>query len=265
VKLPDAKRVSAAAAAAATASRNKRLRRELKARGWVILRIQRNGHCLFESIARAFKIYRPELQLSMFQTRWALADKMKELKGVIPNFPIQMFAENESKELVAKIQLHRNDKVETIVTLDQYCDLLGSSLYGGQEEMVLLANMYKLKLTVYDQQQSLDGSDPQTFLQNFLLAEDHPDNAGNMSRFMLNFIRLPCCDYGIQVHPSTCYLREEPPVEPIIIRSCCARMQNMQSLCHACPYGMKIFVSPTVAKKVAGSRQCRKPFTRVTP
>jgi hypothetical protein len=136
---------------------------------------------------------------------------LKELKGVIPNFPLEMFEENESKVLITKIK-HRGDEVETIVTLDQYCDLLGSSLYGGQEEMILLANMYKLKLIVYDQQQSLDGSEPQTFLQNFLLDADHPDNAGNMSRFMLNFIRLPCCDYGIQVHPSTCYLREESPV-----------------------------------------------------
>jgi hypothetical protein len=185
VKLPDAKDVSAAAAAAAaaaaeTASRNKRLRSELKAKGWVIVRILKNGHCLFESIARAFKIYRPELQLSMFQIRLALAKKMKELKGVIPNFPIQMFEENESGELFAKIKLHRDDEVETNVSLDEYCDLLCSSLYGGQEEIVLLANMYKLKLTVYDQQQSLDGSEPQTYLQNFLLPADHPDNAGNM-------------------------------------------------------------------------------------
>jgi len=175
VKLPDAKDVSAE-----TASRNKRLRSELKAKGWVICRIPKNGHCLFESIARAFKIFRPELQLSMFQIRCALADKLKELKGVIPNFPIQMFEENESGELIAKIKLYNDDDVETIVSLDQYCDLLGSSLYGGQEEIVLLANMYKLKLTVYDQQQSLDGSEPQTFLQNFLLPADHPDNAGNM-------------------------------------------------------------------------------------
>ena len=176
MKLPDA-----AAAAATTVARNKRLRTALKASGWSIVRIPKNGHCLFESIARAFKIFRPELQLSMFQIRWALADKMKELKGVIPNFPIQMFEKNESGELIAKIKMHRDDEDETNVSLDEYCDLLGSSLYGGQEEIVLLANMYKLKLTVYDQQQSFDGLEPQTYLQNCNVPADHPDNAGDMS------------------------------------------------------------------------------------
>lgn len=153
----------------------KTIRSKLKASGWTIVPIPRDGHCLFESFVRALKIYRPELQMTMLQLRLACADKMRELKGAVPNLFLKMFEEDEFGVLLQK---KRSDDV-TKVTLEEYCELLEESLYGGMEEIVLLANMYKLKVTVYDSQNC--NGEPQSYLQNSDLPADHPENAGNIS------------------------------------------------------------------------------------
>ena len=151
----------------------KTIRSKLKASGWTIVPIPRDGHCFFESFVRALKIYRPELQMTMSQLRLACADKMRELKGAVPN--LKMFEEDEFGVLLQKKRGH----AETKVTLEEYCELLKESLYGGMEEIVLLANMYKLKVTVYDSQNC--NGEPQSYLQNSDLPADHPENAGNIS------------------------------------------------------------------------------------
>ena len=223
-------------------------RSKLKANGWTIVRIPKDGHCLFESFARAFRICRPELNMTMKQLRLECSQKLRELNGEVPNWPMKLFDEEGTTGLEAI-----RGEPETRVNLDQYCQLVRTTLYGGTVEMMILAIMYKLKVTVHDQR----FQEPQKFLQNCNLDADDPENEGAQC----DLFCLPCCDNGIQVQTSTCSLKQEKMVELTTIRSYCATMQNTKSLCCACPYGIETFVLLTVAKKVADSRR-KKLFTR---
>jgi hypothetical protein len=165
----------ASSPARAAKPRLKNFRKQLSADGWTIMRTPRNGHCLFEALAEGIKLCRPESAMTMKKLRSECSAKMMELNGEIPNWPTNLFFENESGVRVTSLQVHRGDK-ERLVTLDEYCQLLGSNLYGGQEEITLIANMYKLQVNVFHS----EFIEPQRYLQNPKLDPNHPDNAGNI-------------------------------------------------------------------------------------
>jgi hypothetical protein len=154
----------------------------LKANGWTIQRIPKDGHCLFESFARAFRMFRPELPQSTKKLRLACAEKMMELNGQVPNWPLKMFTEHVSGSLTAIIQPIRTSE-ETLLTLEQYCKLLSTNLYGGQEEIMLMVTMYRLQVNVYaDSTQKGQYSEiakPHTYCQFPDSDADTTQNAGN--------------------------------------------------------------------------------------
>ena len=161
--------------ARAAKPRLKNFRKQLSADGWTLLRTPRNGHCLFEAIAKGIQLYRPESAMTMKKLRSECSAKMMELNGEVPNWPTNLFHENVHGLRLTPLQIHRGEET-TPVTLDEYCQLLGSNLYGGQEEIALMANMYKLQVNVFHS----EFIEPQRYLQNPNLDPNHPDNAGNI-------------------------------------------------------------------------------------
>jgi hypothetical protein len=154
----------------------------LKANGWSIVRIPRDGHCLFESFARALRMLLQDSKITMKKLRLECAKTWNDLRGQVPNVP-SLFEENASGSLTTKLQKTRGD-AETLVTLTEYCQLLKTNLYGGQEEICLLAHMYNLQVNVYYATQFKNGSQsedwkPHRFLRNCDLEANHPENAGN--------------------------------------------------------------------------------------
>jgi len=165
----------ASSPARAAKPRLKNFRKQLSADGWTLLRTPRNGHCLFEAIAKGIQLCRPESAMTMKKLRSECSAKMMELNGEVPNWPTSLFHENVHGLRLTPLQIHRGEET-TPVTLDEYCKLLGSNLYGGQEEIALMANMYKLQVNVFHS----EFIEPQRYLQNPNLDPNHPDNAGNI-------------------------------------------------------------------------------------
>jgi hypothetical protein len=148
------------------------LRSFLKDKGFVAVRIPRDGHCLFAAVASAFKTFRPDLPHTYKELREACAKKLALSKVRVPGMVY-----SEDGETV-ELRRERGEKAEW-VCLDKYCDLLRTKLYGGFEEMKLMANLFSLRFNVYVDS-CFDGHElnPSKILQDDAYDEEDPVNAG---------------------------------------------------------------------------------------
>jgi hypothetical protein len=171
----------AAAPAPATAApeipvANVSLRNVLKAAPFRFLmsRIPRNGHCLFESFVLAFKLLKlPNMPRTQQELRSACAKQLLEWNGNIPNMP-PLF-DTDGTTMMKAIRDGPSEKV----SLKRYCSLLKTNLYGGFEEIMLIVQMFRLQVHLYEDSSYRRGSPVSIpILRNSELAEDHPDNAG---------------------------------------------------------------------------------------
>jgi hypothetical protein len=153
------------------------LRNVLKAAPFrfVMSRIPRNGHCLFESFVLAFKLLKlPNMPTTQQQLRSACAKQLLEWNGHIPTMP-NLF-DTDGTTLMKAI---RDDEPSEKVSLEKYCSLLERNLYGGLEEMMMIVQMYGLQVHLYEDSSYRRGSPVSIpIFKNSELAEDHPDNAG---------------------------------------------------------------------------------------
>jgi hypothetical protein len=140
---------------------------------WKMTKIPRSGHCLFESIALAFKkLNRPDLPQTWQDLRSVCSKQLLKWKGVIPGLPINPG--------MAKVQINRGEK-EVDVTLEEYCNLIATSLYGGSDEIMIIVQMFKVQIHVFHDE-SYTGGDPipvQIFMVNPEMPETHEVNLGN--------------------------------------------------------------------------------------
>jgi hypothetical protein len=136
---------------------------------------------MFRSFVLAMnKLKIPSCPKSVPELRAACAAQLSEWEGNIPGMPYSLF--QDGKTLFQRV---RGEK-EKWITLEEYCDLLRTSLYGGLEEMKLIIEMYKLQVCVY-QADSYQGGEPipELFLRNQELSEDDKFNAGDDFVFYL--------------------------------------------------------------------------------
>ncbi len=145
---------------------------------WTMAKIPRLGHCLFESIALAFrKLKRPELPQTMQELRTCCAKQLLDWNGVIPGNSPRLL---EFSNGMARVQVLRGQK-EVEVTLQEYCNLLATNLYGGYDEIMIVVHMYKVQIHVYHDE-SYKGGDPEPVsihLVNSDLPANHDINSGN--------------------------------------------------------------------------------------
>jgi hypothetical protein len=138
-------------------------------------RIPRNGDCLFESFVLAFKLLKlPNMPTTQRELRSACAKKLLEWNGNIPNMP-NLF----DTDGFTMIKAIRGEPSESKVSLEEYCSLLETNLYGGFEEIMLIVQMFRLQVHLYEDSSYRGGSPVSVpIFRNCELAEDHPDNAG---------------------------------------------------------------------------------------
>jgi hypothetical protein len=145
---------------------------------WTMAKIPRFGHCLFESIALAFrKLKRPELPQTMQELRTCCAKQLLDWNGVIPGNSPRLL---EFSNGMARVQVLRGEN-EVEVTLQEYCNLLATNLYGGYDEIMIVVHMYKVQIHVYHDE-SYKGGDPEPVsihLVNSDLPANHDINSGN--------------------------------------------------------------------------------------
>jgi hypothetical protein len=122
---------------------------------WTLTKIPRNGHCLFECIAMAFrKMNRPELPQSWKALRSVCSRQLLEWRGIIPGLPTPLV------EADGMVSLEVTRGTGTCrVTLEQYSNQIATSLYGGTEELMLIAQMFNMRIHVFHNQ-SYTGGDP---------------------------------------------------------------------------------------------------------
>ena len=105
---------------------------------WKMAKIPRNGHCLFESIAMAFrKLNRSdELPQTFQELRTVVSKQLLHWKGIIPNSgEHNPFIFDDQG--IMKSQIQRGEK-EVEITLQEYCELVSTSLYGGFDEIMTI-------------------------------------------------------------------------------------------------------------------------------
>ena len=184
---------------------------------WKMTKIPRFGHCLFESIALAFrKLKRPdELPQTFQELRSVCSKQLLYWKGIIPNFgecnPLLF-----NDQGIAKVQINRGDEKEVDVTLQEYCELISTSLYGGFDEIMIIVQLFKVQIHVYHDQ-SYTGGEPapvQIFMVDPTLPETHEVNSGNF----LHINASECCLKLFHVHGFTCFWRLHMVLELVITR-----------------------------------------------
>jgi hypothetical protein len=145
---------------------------------WTMAKITRFGHCLFESVVLAFrKLRRPELPQTYQELRSRCAKQLLDWNGIIPgNYMGQLVFSNG----VANVEITRG-KEKVDVTLQQYCDLIETNLYGGYDEIMIIVNMFKVQIIVYHDA-SYTGGDPEPVQIHMVDSEKpatHEINSGN--------------------------------------------------------------------------------------
>lgn len=148
------------------------LRSLLKDKEFVAVRIPKDGHCLFTAVANAFKIFRPDLPHTYKELREVCAKKLALSKDRMPG----MVYSQDGKTVELRSQRGENP---VWVSLDAYCDRLKTNLYGGFEEMKLMAHMFKLRFNVYvDIHFNGHELNPSKILQDDDYDEEDPVNNG---------------------------------------------------------------------------------------
>ena len=139
-------------------------------------KINRDVQCIFASIVLAFKkLKRPELPNTVQALRSACASQLLKWMGIIPGLLDPLFHEG-----ITKVRLVRGEE-ETTISLEGYCELLQTSLYGGLDELMMIVQMYKVQICVYHDE-SYRGGNPEpleTLRVNPMLPVTDEANAGN--------------------------------------------------------------------------------------
>ena len=179
VSLPPSVDHGQSVAGSAEGSPKQSLRAVLKAspHNWTMIKIKRDGHCLFASIALALKnLKRPELPTTVEALREACAKQLLQWKGIIPGLLDPLFHDG-----ITTVQLYRGEK-EVTISLADYCELVRTSLYGGFDEIMMIVQMYKLQISIYHNENYRGGGNPEPveiFRVNPMLPVTHEANAGN--------------------------------------------------------------------------------------
>jgi hypothetical protein len=163
-----------------------KLRHVLKSakHNWMIKKVDRDGHCFFRSIVKGMIDHRiPSCPKTPEELRAACADQILAWNGVIPGRPNAPMIEKNGK---IRVQQARGAP-EKFYTLEQYCNLVSSSLYGGFDEMFVIVQMYKLQIFVYSDDCYRGGDpEPQKILLDCNLTEDAEENAGETNISVLS-------------------------------------------------------------------------------
>lgn len=158
---------------------------KLAPHNWTLPHIPRDGNCMFHSFVSAFNFLDGhdcphQLPKSQKQLRKACAQQLLDWNGKIPNHP-PMFCEQDGPHKGKHLlQLYRSEK-EKWVSLQDYCKLLETSLYGGEEEIMLIVQMYKLQVFYYvDQDHRHEGGElkPKKYFMYPESPEDAEQNRG---------------------------------------------------------------------------------------
>jgi hypothetical protein len=149
---------------------------------WMIKKIPRDGHCLFRSIVKGMIDHRiPSCPKTPEELRAACADQILAWNGVIPGRITPMF--DCGKILVQQAR----GAPEKLVTVEQYCNLVSSSLYGGLDEVFVIVQMYKLQIFLYSDDCYRGGDpEPEKILLDCNLTEDAEENAGETNISVLS-------------------------------------------------------------------------------
>jgi hypothetical protein len=142
---------------------------------WLMCKILRNGHCLFTSIVLALnKLKVPSCPKTVLELRAACAAQLSEWGGDIPGMQFSLFDDGK-----ALVQTARGEK-EKWITLEEYCNLLRTSLYGGMEEMQMIVQMYRLQVFLYQADAYRGGNPiPLPILMNNEISIHDEMNAGS--------------------------------------------------------------------------------------
>jgi hypothetical protein len=156
-----------------------RLREALKSapHNWTFFKILRDGHCLFHSVVLALNNLKiPSCPQTYQELRAACAKQFSEWKGVIPGLRNQLV----DREGTILYQDTRGEK-DRRITVEEYCALLRTKMYGGMEEIQMIVQMYKVQVFVYSEMAGTNIHDlvPLPVLMNNDLSPDHEENAGN--------------------------------------------------------------------------------------
>ena len=148
------------------------LRSFLKNTGWLTVRIPRDGHCFFASVAKAFKTFRPDLPRTVRELRASCAKKLAECKYPIPG------CNCSQKDGITYVELRgKRGENSTWATIEEYCALIKTNLYGGFEEMTLMTHLYNVRFDVYVDSIFKGIPDGQEFLPQRILREpDYPED-----------------------------------------------------------------------------------------
>ena len=143
---------------------------------WKFAKILRDGHCFFHSFVLALNNLKiPSCPTTSQQLREACAKQLHEWNGVIPGLRAQLFEDGQ-----VLYQGIRGEK-ERLINIDEYCSLLRTSMYGGFEEMQMIAQMYKVQVFVYSLSigNTCENLVPLPILMDNDFPADHAKNAGN--------------------------------------------------------------------------------------
>ena len=145
---------------------------------WIMTKIPRNGHCLFGSIVLAFKkLNRPELPKTVEELRSACANQLLQWKGIIPGLFDPLFQDG-----ITRVQVVRGEK-EVDVSLEDFCNLLKTNLYGGLDELMIIVQLFKVQIHIFHDA-SYKGGHPEPVQElrvNPLLPATDEVNAGNFN------------------------------------------------------------------------------------
>ena len=88
------------------------------------------------------------LSLTVKKLRQACAKKLLELEGIVPGALGQQFEKQVDGTIVGSFRLLRGE-AEKKITLQAYCELLETSLFGGDLEIDLMCHMFAIQVSVY--------------------------------------------------------------------------------------------------------------------
>jgi hypothetical protein len=181
---------------------------------WKFVKILRDGHCLFTSFVLAMrKLDHPTFPKNVKDLRAACAKQLFEWNGIIPGLDHQFALFDQNGNTTASLARGESDRA---MNLQEYCKLLETSLYGGFEEMQLIARMFNLRVYCYVSS-CYQGGDPipQVITANPEFPVDAPQNAGKvvfaLCQLVVDFVFI-----FKQVHQFTCCWRRHQSLASVI-------------------------------------------------